>query len=89
MTEEEIEACRLAFEKFDADGSGTIEQKELVHALRHNEEAAKLAKAFPKLKAMFDAEQQKRDARKQRRSSRSTMHISLQAEGGGGEDEEK
>ena len=83
---DDTEAVRKLFDLLDEDGSGTIEQKELVHALRHNEEAAKLAKAFPKLKAMFDAEQQKRDARKQRRS---TMHKSLQAEGGGGEDEEK
>jgi hypothetical protein len=33
MTEEEIEACRLAFEKFDADGSGTIEANELNNQL--------------------------------------------------------
>ena len=33
MSQDEIDACRLAFEKFDADGSGTIEPNELKSVL--------------------------------------------------------
>ena len=40
QTEEEIEACRMAFEKFDADSDGTLdntEMRELLKTFRKNE----------------------------------------------------
>ena len=65
-------AVRTLFDLLDEDKSNSIEKKELVHALRHNEEAAELAKKFPRLKAMFDAEQAKREERRKKKR-RSTM----------------
>lgn len=35
------------FEMLDEDGSGTVEKKELQHALRHNDQAAEMAERFP------------------------------------------
>ena len=60
---------RKLFDLIDEDHSGAIDQHELVHALRHDEEAADMAEHFPALRALLDSSQESAEQRRKRHSS--------------------
>ena len=82
----EANACRRLFELLDEDGGGTIDVREMSHALRYNEEAIRIAKSFDSLQtfvSLSEARKKKKKAisaaRKSRIKQRKSMRRSMAA----------
>ena len=86
--EEFLKACgeradpadvRTLFGLLDEDGSGTIERRELVHALKKNEAAHEMALKMEGLRAMFERSSRKSGGGKKKKKKKSGRRSSAQS----------
>ena len=84
-------AVRRLFELLDEDGGGSIDVREMAHALRYNEEAIRLAKEFESVKAFVELSEGRKKkkkaisaARKSKIRARRSMRQAASAFGGDG-----
>ena len=79
----DVAAATALFRLVDEDGSGTLEEAELVHALRKNEDAARGAERFPALQALLDSGKKKKKKKRDASSKFKKAFKRVDADGSG------